>query len=100
MPTRASLFPRPFPGAFEHEELEGGRAVGGREDLVTGLAEQGGQQTSTGQGIIDDQNAHRWSASEQVLCQPPPVGNLTICRVRGSGFSRQIGNDVRLSVLV
>ncbi len=51
------------------EELEGGRAVGCREDLVTGLAEQGGQQTSAGQGIIDDQNAHRWSASEQVLCQ-------------------------------
>src|SRR5258708_7933165 len=29
------------------EELEGGRTVGGREDLVTGLVEQGGQQTST-----------------------------------------------------
>ena len=54
------------------EELEGGRAVGGREDLVTGLVEQGGQQTSTGQGIIDDQNAHGWWRRSRSCASPLP----------------------------
>jgi len=40
------------------QDLEGGRAIGRRDDVVAGLAEQGGQQTSAGRRIIDDQNAH------------------------------------------
>src|SRR5689334_377710 len=59
------------------EQLERGRAVGGGEDLVAGVAQQSGQQTPPRRRIIDDENAHSAPSSPREL---PPASSTSCAR--------------------
>ena len=77
------------------EQFEGGGAVGGGEDFVSGLAEQSRQQTSAGHRIVNDEHAH-WShrpplvvipRRQHVLCQTARSANR---RLRGAVGRRAV----------